>query len=386
MSPPVNAFQRRNTAPEGGKSLWDDLVDHVLVQVANRRTLGAQIYGESVVQDAPDKFGNVYYKRPNDADGAEGKAFRGIFTAEIGSYDDGTWLENWGPKPLPSFKQPWSDQACKSHRQTLSVAIPPDAPGVLREQFINGQAFLDDISADFAAIYGDKGFEFIEVLHRSDGNKKKQPDCVLLRLQPLYSVPVTTRSAAAEPTPVTPRKRISRVGGAATASTSVSEPPALAEDVIVFEDPLKPVSERAVGDKFPLTSLPGWELGNYFGQREAYIEIRDYRDENGDLIAPFEYRQKLRPGTLVSVSVSLATYVMADVQRVVHQVQVEKLRILDRGDGTPALLRMPPVVAAYSSPSKRARDDSGDADFDAVPRYSEARFVPTKKARAGRRG
>jgi hypothetical protein len=156
-----------------------------------------------------------------------------------------------------------------------------------------------------------------------------------------------------------------------------------------------------VGDKFPLSSLPGWEPGRYFGQQDAFVEIRAYHDENGDLIAPWQYHEKFTAGTLVSITVSLVTYVIADMSRVVrdrfslflllafewrqvYQVQVEKIRILDRGDGAPAQPRQPPAASAYSSPSKRARDDSGDADFDALPRYSESRFVPAKKARAGR--
>ncbi|KAJ6603088.1 hypothetical protein B0H10DRAFT_2229932 [Mycena sp. CBHHK59/15] len=102
-------------------------------------------------------------------------------------------------------------------------------------------------------------------------------------------------------------------------------------------------------------------------------------NKNGMLIAPHELYVKLTEGTLFSAQVSLPTYINKDrnprfLDSEVYHVNVEKLTILDKGDGAPWNPPSPSLPSAVpTTPSKRARDPAVDSAFD--------NLSPSKKSR-----
>ncbi|KAJ7857944.1 hypothetical protein B0H14DRAFT_2578114 [Mycena olivaceomarginata] len=89
-----------------------------------------------------------------------------------------------------------------------------------------------------------------------------------------------------------------------------------------------------------------------------------------DSAASIRLYGKLTEGTLFSAQVSLSTYINKDynprfMDSKVYHVNVEKLAILDKGDGAPWNPPSPDLPSvAPSTPSKRARDPAVDSAFD----------------------
>ncbi|KAJ7874033.1 hypothetical protein B0H14DRAFT_3859896 [Mycena olivaceomarginata] len=114
------------------------------------------------------------------------------------------------------------------------------------------------------------------------------------------------------------------------------------------------------------------------------IHRRDYRDVDGTLIAPHELYSKLTEGSLVLLTVSFATYLMANPgrkTRKVYHVLVDRLKILDHGDGDawdPPVPALPEPLYSPATP-KRRRDDAADAAFDSFG--SKSSPSPAKKSR-----
>ncbi|KAJ7826790.1 hypothetical protein B0H14DRAFT_2595642 [Mycena olivaceomarginata] len=139
-------------------------------------------------------------------------------------------------------------------------------------------------------------------------------------------------------------------------------------------------SARKVGDTYSPDMLPDHKVP-YFSHEKSRLVQRQFKDENGNLIAPHELYGKLTEGTLFSAQVSLSTYSTRTTirdswtPRQVYHVNVEKLTILDKGDGA---LWNPPSPGLPSAtpltPSKRACDPAVNSAFDSL--------FPSKKARA----
>ncbi|KAF8144137.1 hypothetical protein K438DRAFT_1993114 [Mycena galopus ATCC 62051] len=177
----------------------------------------------------------------------------------------------------------------------------------------------------------------------------------------------------------TSRRRITKVGSAMNPATPSSD----AADVDM-EAPQ--VAERKVGDHYPPDHLPD-HRGPYFAHDKAKLVQRDYKDVDGTLIALHELYSKLTEGTLVLLTVSLATYVIKSEKgeskpdRKVYHVLVDRLKILDHGDGAAWDPRVPALPERRYSPAtpKRGRDDAADAAFDSFG--SKSSPSPAKKQR-----
>lgn len=68
------------------------------------------------------------------------------------------------------------------------------------------------------------------------------------------------------------------------------------------------LTERKVGDAYDPDCLPD-HRGPYFAHQESKLIQRDYKDVDGDLIAPQEVYGKLTEGTLFSAQITLHTYI-----------------------------------------------------------------------------
>ncbi|KAJ7929496.1 hypothetical protein B0H13DRAFT_1859708 [Mycena leptocephala] len=124
--------------------------------------------------------------------------------------------------------------------------------------------------------------------------------------------------------------------------------------------------------------------GTYFNHVRAMMTQRDYKDEDGDLIAPHEYYEKLREGTLVLAKVSLSFYTFKDrnpkfLDSKIYHLNVEKLTILDPGndpDWDPEIPTLPGTAPSTPSTSRiRQREAAVDDAFDDAS--------PSKKPRSG---
>ncbi|KAJ6629650.1 hypothetical protein B0H10DRAFT_1939632 [Mycena sp. CBHHK59/15] len=141
--------------------------------------------------------------------------------------------------------------------------------------------------------------------------------------------------------------------------------------------------------------------GPFYALDKARLFQRDYRDVDNSLIAPNELTAKLTEGTLVLVMISFATYVITNQKSErgepkpdkkailqIYHVHVDKLRILDPGNGEPSTPSVPTMPERRFSPStpsrRRARDDAADAAFDSFGTKSSSPSSspsPPKKTR-----
>ncbi|KAJ7737928.1 hypothetical protein B0H14DRAFT_2992745, partial [Mycena olivaceomarginata] len=254
----------------------------------------------------PDPKGNIFYQK-ND-----GTTFTASFIAEIGSEEQGTWMAAYPKKSPPAHKLPMNDGNSRAHRMVLALRCPTGAPDELRTLFRNGLAVCDAVRGqdEEREAESNQHFDVTEWALSSDGRKDAAPR--------------------------TPRKRISKVDSSAKTtapSNEGSDAPMATSDI----------AERKIGDRYPPGRLSDHQ-GPYFAHQSAELVQRDYTDTDSKLIAPHELYQKLTEGTLVLVMLSFATYVITGQtteagrpipNKKVYHVLVDRLRILDHGDGEP---------------------------------------------------
>ncbi|KAJ7330809.1 hypothetical protein DFH08DRAFT_814896 [Mycena albidolilacea] len=129
-------------------------------------------------------------------------------------------------------------------------------------------------------------------------------------------------------------------------------------------------SARKFGDTYSPDMLPDHKVP-YFPHEKSRLVQRQFKDENGNLIAPHELSGKLTEGTLFSAQDHNPRFMDSKV----YHVNVEKLTVLDKGDGAPWNPSSPGLPSATpSTPSKRACDPAINSAFDGL--------FPSKKARA----
>ncbi|KAJ6592101.1 hypothetical protein DFH09DRAFT_1073174 [Mycena vulgaris] len=112
------------------------------------------------------------------------------------------------------------------------------------------------------------------------------------------------------------------------------------------------VHDRKIGDTYAPDVLP------------------DHRDENDNLIAPHELYSKLTEGTLFGAQISFETLFSTNrilVQSMqIYHIYVERLHIIDKGDGKAWSPPIPSLSSATtpSTPKKRTRDLEADNAVD----------------------
>ncbi|KAJ7513266.1 hypothetical protein B0H11DRAFT_20181 [Mycena galericulata] len=359
-----------------GKTMYDGFVEEA--EALGDTSLAAHEFDRTFFRAEPDYKGNIYYEK------SDGTPFMASFIAEIGSDAQGTWLAAYPKKTPPLYKLPFTDVTSKSHRQILALRCPTEAPPELRKAFRNGAAVIDGVRGADETQEAARGetFEVTEaVLYEQHEGDPTDNIVVLARLHPTFEVPQGSNNSSA---PRTPRRRITKVD---STPTDTSDDPG---DVDMEGSQ---VAERKVGDTYPPSMLPEVQ-GPFYALDKARLFQRDYRDVDNSLIAPHELTAKLTEGTLVLVMISFATYVITDQKsergepkpdKKIYHVQVDKLRILDPGNGepsTPPAPKMPERRFSPATPSrKRARDDAADAAFDSFGTKSSSPSPPKKSRR-----
>ncbi|KAJ7445586.1 hypothetical protein FB451DRAFT_1412619 [Mycena latifolia] len=230
----------------------------------------------------------------------------------------------------------------------------------MRTLFRNGVAACDGVRADDEKqeIGNNEHFDVTEWI--VCGEDAADENIVLLvRLHPTYELPPSDNKKDSPHAPRTPRKRISKID-----PTAKSNPQA---DEMTDVDKVVPeIAERNVGDKYPPSVLSDYR-GPFFAHEKAQLTQRDYRDADGKLIAPSELYHKLIEGTLVIDQKTERGAPIPDKK--IYHVFVDRLRILDRGDGEvwdPVVPTIPEhqFYSPMNSPQKRGRDDAADTAFN----------------------
>ncbi|KAJ6458904.1 hypothetical protein DFH09DRAFT_1115338 [Mycena vulgaris] len=124
------------------------------------------------------------------------------------------------------------------------------------------------------------------------------------------------------------------------------------------------LAARIVGDTYSPDMLSDHK-GPYFSHEKAKLAQRPY------LIAPHELYAKLTESTLLLTQISLAKYVMKNprfLDAKIYHVNVDKLTILDKGNGKTWDLPVPGLPEKVQTPTtprtRRARDPAVDSSFD----------------------
>ncbi|KAJ7508074.1 hypothetical protein B0H11DRAFT_2185139 [Mycena galericulata] len=367
-----------------GKTFYDRIVEEA--QAMGETYLSAHNIDASFFRTHPNAKGNIYYQK------ADGTPFVATFITEIGSEAQGTCMEGY-PKKLPSYKlasarapPPYNDANTKSHRMVLALRCPTGAPDELRTMFQDGAAVCDALrmADEKVELENNENFVVTDIV-RCTGDTVEDI-IVLLRLHPTYEVPYSGGTRTPTSAPSTPRRRVMRVGSTTTSSETSEN----AGDVEMAASPQ--VTERKVGDTYPPSTLSDVQ-GPAFHFEKAVLTQRDCHDLNGNLIAPGELYGTLTEGTLVLVTVSFATYIMTDQKterglpasdKKIYHLLVDKLKILDHGDGepwSPTVPTMPGPRDTSFSPQKRPRDEATDAAFN---NFSTSSPSPSQRRRRNR--
>ncbi|KAJ6589763.1 hypothetical protein B0H19DRAFT_1104650 [Mycena capillaripes] len=352
-------LRRCTVAQKTGKTFYDRVVEDG--NAMGEFNLSSHEFGVTFFRDEPNGKGNIYYHRSEDT------PFSVNFIAEIGSEAQGTWMASYPKKTPPHWKLPYTDMNSKSHRMILALRCPTGAPTGLASMFQNAAAVYDTLRAADEKLETDNNENF-EITHCVECTGDSVEDIIVLaRLEPTYEVACATNAAPS--TPRTPRRRVTKVGVTENTPDNAAD--------IEMPAAQTTVSERKIGDSYPPSVLSDHQ-GPCFEHNKAVVTQRDYTDSDGKLIAPGELYSTLTEGTLVLVTVHFVTYVMKDlknekgdpqIDRKIYHLLIDKLKVLDRGDGEPWDPPVPsmPERRNYSpgpSPRKRGRDDATEAAFN----------------------
>ncbi|KAF7372262.1 ATP-dependent DNA helicase [Mycena venus] len=349
----VDIFLRRTAIDDDGNSFYDRYTD--AFKAMGNANLAVHEFGKTFERTTDKKGRLAYVTKPGGAE------FTANIIAEVGSESQGTWLRAYPRKNPPNL--PFGDDH-SPHRMVIGARCPTAPTSDMSQLWGDFLGCLDETreTDQKEELSADQKLKVTEWTSREDDNMDKPADIILLRMKPTYEKPFGN-------TVSTPR----RVRNSRARPSSSGE----GEDV-EMSGADSAGSTRKVGDTYSPDMLPDHK-GPYFSHEKSRLVQRQIKDENGNLIAPHELYVKLTEGTLFSAQVSLSTYINKDhnprfMDSKVYHVNVEKLTILDKGDGAPWNPPSPDLPsAAPSTPSKRARDPAVDSAFDDLS--------PSKRAR-----
>ncbi|KAJ7196403.1 hypothetical protein GGX14DRAFT_403352 [Mycena pura] len=240
----------------------------------------------------------------------------------------------------------------------IAARLPTGATAEMESMFKDFLVSADGVRDADQSQEESKGekYKVTEWTGREDRDKSKPADIMYLRLKPTYEKPFGNRS----PSPRRVRNSRATPGGDAEMTSG--------------DATSATIQARKVGDTYPPDMLPDHK-GSYFAHDKARLVQRPYKDEEGNLIAPYELYSKLTEGTLFSAQISLSTYIIKEkpssrfMDSKIYHINVEKLSILDPGFG--------PAWNAPATPKGkrgRPRDAGVDSAFDELS--------PSKRSRS----
>ncbi|KAJ7234425.1 hypothetical protein C8J57DRAFT_1249197 [Mycena rebaudengoi] len=244
--------------------------------------------------------------------------FTANLIGEIGSKQEGTWMAAYPKKNPPNL--PYNDDH-SAHRMVIAARCPTGATEEMKRLWKNFLASVDQVcdsdQEEEDASESREKFKVYEWTGCEDDDKNQPANLIYLRLKPTYEKPFSNARAPPH-----------RVRNTKDAEGDVDMDGAEGNSG---------GSSRKVGDTYSPDLLTDHK-GPYFAHEKAKLVQRQYKDEDGILIAPHEVYEKLTEGTLFSAQISLHTYIMKDpnpkyLRSKIYHIMVDKLLVLDRGNG-----------------------------------------------------
>ncbi|KAJ4472793.1 hypothetical protein C8J55DRAFT_563046 [Lentinula edodes] len=204
-------------------------------------------------------------------------------------------------------------------------------------------------------------------------NNNNVMDAMILTGGLLYSVHKNDDNSGAASrtsahTPYKKRRLDETVPENGTTSTLMS-----AVDTIIFPE----VDQIVVGARYDRRCMTGYG-GNGFNQRFAELIQPDWKDIDGNLILPWEFHDKVRPGTLVVVNVSLQVYVIPQKDSLpknkVYNAVINSLRVWAESDVPLALPK------AFTTGKVSSQNGRSTPTQDSASAAAFANLHPSPKA------
>ncbi|KAG6877068.1 hypothetical protein C0992_010962 [Termitomyces sp. T32_za158] len=291
--------------------------------------LGGAKFGIDFKRCIEQWSGNYIYKD------SQGRDFRTNIVGEIASTSAGTIIAAKGNyyagRPNDQFR-PIGDES--KVKDVLVIKVPTESPRLLSTLF-NNQILT--LSADFS---------IREWIRNSDGDDLSKKDHIVVHMLPKYANPIRNRIG-------TNRSKKRPASTPDTESTTTLSSDASSEPI--GEQSLRETTNANVG-QVPVVHTGGFYdprlnedyRGPYFNLVHNKLVQLDVRDEENELVAPWQFYDRLKPGTLVLLMCSLHCFVLKDRTpiRKIYQINAHSLRILSPSDGPP-IERVVPTLPTH---------------------------------------
>ncbi|KAK6996434.1 hypothetical protein R3P38DRAFT_2799750 [Favolaschia claudopus] len=377
--PEPTVFEERLTS-----GLYDELVESL--QAMGNSALGNVDCPNDFTRHQPQYSNNIEFRT---SDG--GLDFRTAIVGEVAGSLQGTVLRAIGnyysSEPAMQF-QPINDSK-KSVKDVLALVTPTLACNRLANFFQNQTVPLRDAIEHELALES-RAVPYQEYIlrpwMRSIQEDSGQDDIIMVHMLPKYGVPASAGTATASPARRGKRK-LDDVVQPSTNSPAVAANSGSSESSVCKPD----ASQIRLGAYYDPRLLCDYG-GDYFRQVKAMLVQLDVRDATArgpadsedPLVPPWDFYDRLRPGTLVLVDASLHIFVMNDTdskgairpkKRKIYQINAHSIKILAKSDfpieerkvliprgfdGSSSTVSAPPPAAFASfslkTPSKNDRD------------------------------
>ncbi|KAK7037890.1 hypothetical protein R3P38DRAFT_2770252 [Favolaschia claudopus] len=329
-------FEQRLTS-----GLYDELVQNL--QAMGKLALGNVDCPDDFARHQPQYSNNIEFRA------SSGFEFRTMIVGEVAGSTQGTVLRATGNyftgDPVIFFSFQPIDDSKKSVKDILALVTPTSASNRLANFFQNQTVPLRD-AIDQEIELESRAVPFQEYVlrpwMRSLQENSDQDDIIMVHMAPKYGVPASVGSAVS--TPRRGKRKLDEV----VSRPALTQPSAVTSVASDSEVPKPDASQIRVGAFYDPRLLCDYG-GEYFRQVKARLIQLDVRDatsrREGDqedpLVPPWEFYERLRPGTLVLVDASLHVFVMNDTdskgairpkKRKIYQINAHSIKILANSD------------------------------------------------------
>ncbi|KAJ7154986.1 hypothetical protein C8R43DRAFT_1126376 [Mycena crocata] len=306
--------------------LYDSVADQIAAMTTD--ALANIDYPDHFTRIIEDWSKNFKYM---DKNGAE---LRTALVGEIVGPAMGTILRahgNYFARDGDNFK-PIDDKS--KIKDTIAICAPTCGTTKMFNTYLNQINTLGQITDDDADEDARKGNSPFVRPWTKASREGYEHDIIVTHMLPKYAVP---SAAGAPKVKRTPKRKLDQ----GTEEPAQSEP---AETALT----LPADADIKLGAHYDPALLPDYG-GDYFNHIKAKLVQLDVRDVNNKLIAPWNFYDALRPGTLVLILASLHCFLMTDEnskdkkERKIYQINAHSIRVLSESD-EPVEKRTRPVA------------------------------------------
>ncbi|KAG6875030.1 hypothetical protein C0992_005496 [Termitomyces sp. T32_za158] len=302
-------------AQERNKGLYPAVADSIINMHGS--FLGSAKFGIDFKRCIKQWSGNYIYKD------SQGRDFRTNIVGEIASTASGTIIAAKGNyyagRSSDQFR-PIGDES--KVKDVLVIKVPMESPRLLSTLFNNQIGTLNTVrgSDEREEVANGGDFSIWEWVCNSDGDNSLKKDHIVVHMLPKYGNPNRNRINTNRS-----KKRPASATDTDSATTLSSDGSA---------NPVVPVVRP--GDFYDPRLNDDYK-GPYFNLVQNKLVQLDVRDGDNELVAPWLFYDRLKPGTLVLLMCSLHCFVLKDRTpiRKIYQINAHSLRILNPSDGPP---------------------------------------------------